>query len=54
MPRIIEWSCEMSNNHSAEAHGEIEVEDDATEEDIDKRVQQEVFDIFSWGWSEKA
>jgi hypothetical protein len=53
MPRIIQWSCEMSS-HSVQTEGELEFDDSATDEDIDEAVRTEVFNIFSWGWSDKS
>jgi hypothetical protein len=32
--------------------GTIEVEDNATEDDIQERVRDEVFNVVEWGWSE--
>lgn len=32
--------------------GEIEVEDDASDDEIDNEVREAVFDFFSWGWEE--
>lgn len=50
--RIIDWSVE--NGQSGGTHtGTIEVEDDATEEQIESAVSDEVFNIISWGWSER-
>jgi hypothetical protein len=36
-----------------ERHGEVEVEDDATEQQIEDAVRDVVFNHFSWGWDEK-
>ena len=30
--------------------GEVEVPDDATDEEIDKYVREEVFNEIEWGW----
>jgi hypothetical protein len=38
----------------ADWSGEIEVEDSATDEEIDAIVRDEVFNIVSWGWTEKG
>ncbi len=51
--RKINWSVEMSTVYSAKTDGTIEVEDDATDEEIDHLVREEVFNIVSWGWSEE-
>lgn len=50
--RTIEWSLETSQQ-GADWSGEIEVEDDATNDEIDQLVREEVFNIISWGWTEK-
>ncbi len=50
--RAIEWWLETGKQGGDES-GEIEVEDNATEEEIDALVREEVFNIVSWGWSEK-
>jgi hypothetical protein len=52
MPRIIEWNVEVSACSWADS-GTIEVADDATDEDIDHEVREEVFNIVGWGWSER-
>jgi hypothetical protein len=51
--RTIEWHLETSMQ-GAEWSGEIEVEDGATDAEIDSEVREEVFNIISWGWSEKG
>jgi hypothetical protein len=50
--RIIKWVVETSMQ-GAMWSGEIEVEDDATEEEIDGMVREEMYNIVSWGWTEK-
>jgi len=50
--KIIEWHLEASMQ-GAEWSGEIEVEDNATVAEIDADVREEVFNIISWGWTEK-
>jgi hypothetical protein len=50
--RIIEWNLETSMQ-GADWSGEIEVDDDATDTQIDELVREEVFNIVSWGWTEK-
>lgn len=52
MSRKIEWWIEMSIQGCARS-GEIEFEDDATDEEIEEMVKEEVFNTVSWGWSEK-
>lgn len=51
--RTIEWNLE-TGLQGADWSGEIEVEDNATDEQIDAMVREEVFNIISWGWTEKA
>lgn len=50
--RIIEWAVETSMQ-GGDWSGECEVDDDATDEQIDAIVREEVFNIVSWGWTEK-
>lgn len=50
--KIVEWNLETSQR-GAEWSGEIEVDDDATDAEIDSIVREEVFNIVSWGWSFK-
>lgn len=50
--RTIKRSME-TGMQGADWDGEIEVEDSATEEDIDHLVREEVFNIISWGWHEE-
>ena len=50
--RKISWNLETSQQ-GADWSGEIEVEDDATEDEIDDLVREEIFNIISWGWTEK-
>jgi hypothetical protein len=52
MMRTIVWNLETSMQ-GANWDGEIEVEDDATDQEIDEMVREEVFNIISWGWSDK-
>lgn len=49
--KLIEWSVSMGQANDAH-HGMLEVDDDATDEQIEEAVSQEVFNIVSWGWSE--
>ncbi len=51
--RTIEWSLE-TGQQGADWSGEIEVEDSATDDEIESLVREEVFNIISWGWTEKA
>lgn len=50
--KTIQWAVEMGMQ-GCERSGEIEVEDDATEAEIDAMVRDEVFNYVSWGWSVK-
>ena len=50
--RTISWNLETSQQ-GADWNGQIEVEDDATEDEIDDLVRDEIFNIISWGWTEK-
>jgi hypothetical protein len=51
--RIIDYSVEASceNFHVT---GTLEVDDDATDEQIEEAVSEEVFGIVQWGWSERG
>lgn len=49
--RTIKWFLETSMV-GADWSGEIEVEDDATEAEIDAMVREEVHNIISWSWTE--
>jgi len=50
--KIIEW---FSNNGlvGSERKGEIEVDDDATEKEIEEDVREAVFNYFEWGFALK-
>lgn len=49
--RTIEWSLE-TGQQGGDWDGEIEVEDNATDAEIDVLVREEVFNIISWGWTD--
>lgn len=51
--RTIDWSVSMGKAADTE-RGTIEVEDDATHDEIEEAVSQEVFNIVQWGWSERG
>lgn len=51
MKRRIEWSLE-TNMQGADWQGAFDVEDNATDEEINELVREEVFNIVSWGWTE--
>lgn len=46
---IIEWRME-TGYVGAEHSGEIEIDDDATEEEIEEIVMDAVLDCISWDW----
>ena len=49
--RRIHWLCETG--FAGERHeGKIDVEDNATDEEIEEIVREEVFNYISWGWEE--
>lgn len=47
--KIVEWHTE-TGMQGADWDGEVEVEDNATEDEIDAIVREEVFNIVSWSW----
>jgi ribosomal protein L23 len=49
--RAINWTVSMGMAADKQS-GTIEVEDDATDEEIEEAVREEVFNVVSWGWSE--
>lgn len=49
--RTIKWHSE-NGMQGSDREGEIEVEDDASDDEIDNEVREAVFDFFSWGWEE--
>lgn len=51
--RIIDWNLETSQQ-GADWSGTLQVEDNATDAEIDAEVREEVFNIVSWGWSERG
>lgn len=50
--KIIQWSVSMGMAND-EQRGEIEFEDDATDEEIESAVSETIFSIVQWGWSVK-
>lgn len=50
--RTIEWHIE-TGIQGADRSGTVEVDDDATEADIDAIVREEVFNFISWNWWEE-
>ena len=50
--RIIEWHLDVGIV-GADRSGEVEVEDAATDKEIDAEVREAVFNFISWGWNEK-
>jgi len=51
--RTIEWHLE-TGFVGGDREGEVEVEDNATEQEIDAIIREEVFNFISWGWTEKS
>jgi hypothetical protein len=51
--RTIEWKVSVGVA-GCEQEGTIEVDDDATEEDIDAAVSDDMFNVVSWSWKEKG
>lgn len=51
--QTIVWVCETSKV-GGDFSGEFEIEDDATDEEIDQIVREEVANYVSWGWSRKG
>jgi hypothetical protein len=45
----IKWHAE-TNMHGSRVEGETEVDDAATDEEIEDQVREEVFNVVSWGW----
>lgn len=50
--KTVEWHIE-TGMQGADWDGEVEVDDTATEEEIDAIVREEVFNIVSWSWNFK-
>lgn len=50
--RTIHWHVENGLN-GCDRSGTFEVEDDATDEQIDEAVRDEVFNYVGWSWREK-
>lgn len=50
--KTITWHCE-TGKQDGDFGDEFEVDDTATDEEIDAMVREEVFNIVSWGWSVK-
>lgn len=46
---IIKWTCETGYANCTH-EGEVEVDDNATDEEIDEIVREEVFEYIGWGW----
>jgi len=50
--RIIEWK--LNTGYAGVTHeGEIEVEDTATDAEIDEEVREQALNCIEWGWHEK-
>lgn len=46
---LIKWCCGTGFANCVH-YGEVEVDDDATNEKIDEIVREEVFEYIGWGW----
>lgn len=46
---IVEWVCN-TGFAGCDYKEEIEVDDNATDEEIDEIVREEVFGVIEWGW----
>lgn len=51
MTRIVRW-WSHAGFVGTERQGEIEVEDDATDDVVEEAVKDAVFNHFEWGWDE--
>lgn len=49
---IVNWYLEIGMQ-GCDRSGEVEVDDDATDADIEAAVREEVFNFISWGWEKK-
>jgi hypothetical protein len=47
--KTIKWSL-CTGLVGCDRHSEIEVEDDATDEEIDEAVREDVFNFVNWTW----
>lgn len=50
--RLIKWHL-STGTQGCDREGEIEVEDNATDDEIDADVREEVFGFVEWCWSEE-
>lgn len=50
--RTIKWTLDIGLV-TCERSGEVEVEDNATDEEIEASVREDVFQYIDWSWSEK-
>lgn len=46
---LIKWICERGVANDI-LRGEIEVDDNATDDEIEEIVREEVFNYISWSW----
>lgn len=51
--KTIEWHLE-TGMVGGDRSGEIEVADNATDDEIEAEVRDEVFNFISWSWREKT
>ena len=48
----IKWYLDTGFGRNCRYEGEIEIEDNATEDEIEAEVKEEAFNCISWGWKE--
>jgi hypothetical protein len=46
----IQWSVHMTAFNNAKASGQFEIDDSATDEEIDVAVRDEISNHVEWGW----
>jgi len=51
MSRKIKWYVETTMRGSR-CEGETEVDDNATDDEVEQQVRDEVFNVAVWGWEE--
>ncbi|MGX2089208.1 hypothetical protein [Xanthomonas campestris] len=55
MSRVIEYAFDTPYaNQNEDDRGQIEVADDATDEEIDAQIRELFFENYNYGWSEAA
>lgn len=48
--KIVNWNVEWPSRTNTNAQGQIEVDDDATDEEIGAIVLEEIQNFVTWGW----